>query len=90
MPRHISWLHNSFIDAGLDLILTNSFSGNSPAHVVAIVSALNNTAKRTFDPAAMTAALGTAWGGVSTSGGENATCGNRPGRRRQRREPSMD
>ena len=89
MPRHISWLHNSFIDAGLDLILTNSFSGNSPAHVVAIVSALNNTAKRTFDPAAMTAALGTAWGGVSTSGGENATCGNRPGRRRQRREPSM-
>ena len=28
-PDDILWLHNSFLDAGSDLILTNSFGGTS-------------------------------------------------------------
>ena len=28
-PDDILWLHNSFINAGSDLILTNSFGGNN-------------------------------------------------------------
>ena len=56
--------------------------GTSPAHVAAMFNALNGTAKRPFDPAAMTAALGTAWGGVDTFGSGNAPRGGRRGRRR--------
>ena len=42
-PGDILWLHNSFLDAGSDLILTNSFGGtisNTPA------LAGNNVGKR--------------------------------------------
>jgi len=67
-------------DAGAKII--GGCCGTSPAHVAAMVAALNGTAKRPFDPAAMTAALGTAWDGVDTSGGGNAPRGGRRGRRR--------
>ena len=67
-------------DAGAKII--GRCCGTTPAHVAAMVAALNGTAKRSFDPAAMTAALGTAWNGVDTSGGGNAPRGGRRGRRR--------
>ena len=67
-------------DAGAKII--GGCCGTSPLHVAAMVTALNGTAKRPFDPAAMTAALGTAWDGVNTSGGGNAPRGGRRGRRR--------
>ena len=68
-------------DAGAKII--GGCCGTSPAHVAAMVAALNGTAKRPFDPTAMTWALGTAWNGVNTSGGGNAPCGGRRGRRRR-------
>ena len=49
-------------DAGAKII--GGCCGTSPAHVAAMVTALNGTAERPFDPAAMTAALGNAWIGV--------------------------
>ena len=64
-------------DAGAKII--GGCCGTSPAHVAAMVSALNGTAKRPFDLAAMTAALGTAWDGVDTSGGGNAPRGRSAG-----------
>ena len=67
-------------DAGAKII--GGCCGTSPAHVAAMVTALNVTTKRLFDPVAMTAALGTAWDGVNTSGGGNAPRGGRRGRRR--------
>ena len=67
-------------DAGAKII--GGCCGTSPAHVAAMVNALNGTAKRLFDPLAMTAALGTAWDGVNTTGGGNAPRGGRRGRRR--------
>ena len=67
-------------DAGAKII--GGCCGTSPAHVAAMVSALNGTAKRPFDPAAMTAALGTAWDGIDTSGAGTASRGGRRGRRR--------
>ena len=66
-------------DAGAKII--GGCCGTSPAHVAAMVTALNGTAERAFDPAAMTAALGNAWIGVDTSGGSNAPRGRRRGRR---------
>ena len=47
-----------------------------------MVDALNSAAKRPFDPAAMTAALGTAWNGVDKFAGGNALRSGRRGRRR--------
>jgi len=47
-----------------------------------MVAALNRTPTRPFDPAAMTAALGTAWDGFDTSAGGQAPRGGRRGRRR--------
>ena len=67
-------------DAGAKII--GGCCGTSPAHVAAMVSALNGIAKQPFDPAAMTAALGTAWDGVDTSGGGKVPRGGRRGRRR--------
>ena len=67
-------------DAGAKII--GGCCGTSPAHVAAMVAALNGIAKRSFDPAAMTAALGTAWDGVDTSGVAKAPRGGRQGRRR--------
>ena len=79
---NILWLHNNFIDAGSDLILTNSFGGTTPARISAMVATLKGTAKWLFDLASMNAALGTAWNSVDTSGGGNTPCGGRRGRRR--------
>ncbi len=67
-------------DAGAKII--GGCCGTSPAHVAAMVTALNGTAKRPFDPAAMNAALGIAWDGVDTSCGGNVPRGGRRGRRR--------
>ena len=67
-------------DAGAKII--GGCCGTSPAHVAAMVTALNSTPTRRFDPAAMTAALGTAWDGVDTSAGGQAPRGGRRGRRR--------
>ena len=67
-------------DAGAKII--GGCCGTSPAHVAAMVSALNGMAKQPFDQAAMTAALGTAWDGVDTSGGGKVPRGGRRGRRR--------
>jgi len=67
-------------DAGAKII--GGCCGTSPAHVAAMVTALNSTPTRPFDPAAMTAALGTAWDGVDTSAGGQAPRGGRRGRRR--------
>ena len=67
-------------DAGAKII--GGCCGTSPAHVAAMASALNGMAKQPFDPAAMTAALGTAWGGVITSTHGKAPRGGRRGRRR--------
>ena len=78
----ILWLHNNCIDAGSDLILTNSFGGTTPARIAAMVAALKGTANRLFDLASMNAALGTTWNGVDTSGGGNTPCSGRRGRRR--------
>ena len=66
-------------DAGAKII--GGCCGTSPAHVAAMVTALNGTGKRPFDPAAMTSALGAAWDGVDTSGGGNAPRGGRRHRR---------
>jgi 5-methyltetrahydrofolate--homocysteine methyltransferase len=66
-------------DAGAKII--GGCCGATPTHVAAMVAALSGTAKRPFDPAAMTAALGTAWNGVDTSGCGNAPRGGRRGRR---------
>lgn len=67
-------------DAGIKII--GGCCGTTPAHVAAMVAALNRTPTRPFDPAAMTAALGTAWDGVDTSAGGQAPRGGRRGRRR--------
>ena len=67
-------------DAGVKII--GGCCGTSPAHVEAVVSALNGTTKRPFDPVAMTTALGSAWNCVDTSGGGNAPRGSRRSRRR--------
>ena len=67
-------------DAGAKII--GGCCGTSPAHVAAMVSALNGMAKQPFDPVAMTAALGTAWDGVDTSGGGKVPRGGRRSRRR--------
>ena len=67
-------------DAGAKII--GGCCGTSPTHVAAMVAALNRTPTRPFDPAAMTAALGTAWDGVDTSAGSRAPRGGRRGRRR--------
>ena len=67
-------------DAGAKII--GGCCGTTPADVAAMVAALCGTAKRPFDPTAMTAALGTAWNGVDASGGGNAPRGSRRGRRR--------
>lgn len=67
-------------DAGAKII--GGCCGTSPAHVAAMVTALNSTPTRPFDPAAMTSALGTAWDGVDTSAGGQAPRGGRRGRRR--------
>ena len=45
-------------DAGAKII--GGCCGTSPTHVAAMVAALNRTPTRPADPAAMTAALGTA------------------------------
>ena len=49
-------------DAGAKII--GGCCGTSPAHISAMVVALNGTAKRSFDSAAMTAVLGEAWKGL--------------------------
>ena len=67
-------------DAGAKII--GGCCGTSPAHVAAMVTALSGKAKQPFDPAAMTAALGTAWDGIDASGGGNAPRGGRRSRRR--------
>ncbi len=67
-------------DAGAKII--GGCCGTSPAHVAAMVTALNSTPTRPFDPAAMTAALGTAWDGFDTSAAGQAPRGGRRGRRR--------
>ena len=67
-------------DAGAKII--GGCCGTSPEHVAAMATALNGTAKRPFDPAAMNAAIGKAWDGVNTSGSGNAPRGGRRGRRR--------
>ena len=67
-------------DAGAKII--GGCCGPSPLHVAAMVSALNGTPQRPFEPVAMTAALGTAWAGVDTNGGGKAPRGGRRGRRR--------
>ena len=56
--------------------------GTSPVHVAAMVTALNGTAKRPFNPVAMTDAVGSAWDGVDTSGGGNTPRSSRRSRRR--------
>ena len=138
-PNDVLWLHNGFLQAGSDLILTNSFGGigptellhsvrgvlaasgslpvvakgncgipayvdgaihyhgtpelmaeyalfardagakiiggccgTSPAHVEAMVAALDKTPPRDFDEVAMVAALGEAWANVNIdNSGEN-------------------
>ena len=70
-------------DAGAQII--GGCCGTSPAHVAAMVTALDGTARRPFDAAAMTIALGEAWAGLNTSGpaaGEKPPRGGRRGRRR--------
>ena len=67
-------------DAGAKII--GGCCGTTPSHVAAMVAAFNSIAKQPFDPAAMTAALGTAWNGVGGSVGGNALRGGRRGRRR--------
>jgi methionine synthase I (cobalamin-dependent) len=70
-------------DAGAQII--GGCCGTSPAHVAAMVTALDGTAKRPFDAAAMTIALGEAWAGLNTSGpaaGDKPPRGGRRGRRR--------
>ena len=70
-------------DAGAQII--GGCCGTSPAHVAAMVTALDGTARRPFDAAAMTIALGEAWAGLNTSGaaaGDKLPRGGRRGRRR--------
>jgi len=56
--------------------------GTSPAHVAAMIAALEATPKRLFDEAAMTAALGTPWADVNIN---NVGGDDRRGRRGRRR-----
>ena len=70
-------------DAGARII--GGCCGTSPAHVAAMVTALDGTARRPFDAAAMTTALGEAWAGLNTAGpaaGDKPPRGGRRGRRR--------
>ncbi len=55
--------------------------GTSPAHVAAMVSALNTTPVRDLDEAAMVAALGKAWAGVKINNAKGNSRHNRRGRR---------
>ena len=57
--------------------------GTSPAHVAAMVAALDKTAPRYFDEAAMIAALGEAWADVNLGKGD----GDDRRKRRARRRP---
>ena len=66
-------------DAGAKII--GGCCGTSPAHVAAMFAALNTTATRQFDPAAITAALDAAWDGFDITGGGNKPRGG--GRVRQ-------
>ena len=70
-------------DAGAQII--GGCCGTSPAHVAAMVTALDGTARRPFDATAMTTTLGEAWAGLNISGtvsGEKPPRGGRRGRRR--------
>ena len=58
--------------------------GTSPAHVAAMVAALDKTAPRYFDEAAMIAALGEAWADVNLGKGD----GDDRRKRRARRRPT--
>jgi methionine synthase I (cobalamin-dependent) len=68
-------------DAGAKII--GGCCGTSPAHVAAMVAALDKTPPRDFDEVAMVAALGEAWADVKidNSGGDDRR--KRRGRRRQ-------
>jgi len=67
-------------DAGAQII--GGCCGTSPAHVAAMVAALDATPKREFDQDAMTATLGEAWAGIDTNKAETPPRGGRRGRRR--------
>ena len=70
-------------DAGAQII--GGCCGTSPAHVAAMVTALDGTARRPFDAAAMTTALGEAWAGLNTAGPAAVDKPSRGGRRGRRR-----
>ena len=66
-------------DAGATVI--GGCCGTTPAHVAAMVEALDTTPKRPFDPAAMADALGVAWKDLPQQEGEEKP--NRRGRRKR-------
>ena len=72
-------------DAGAQII--GGCCGTTPAHIAAMAKALNNTARRPFDSAAVTSVLGDAWAGVGTNANETIKNKNslRKGRRGGRR-----
>ena len=70
-------------DAGPQIIC--GCCGTSPAHVAAMVTALDGTVRRSIDVAAITTAPGEAWAGLNTSGpaaGDKPPGGGRPRGRR--------
>ena len=68
-------------DAGAKII--GGCCGTSPAHVAAMVAALDKTPPRDFDEAAMVAALGEAWVDVKIDNSVGDDRRKRRGRRRQ-------
>lgn len=66
-------------DAGATII--GGCCGTTPAHVAAMVQALDSTPQGHFDPAAMTDALGVAWKDLPKPGGDDKS--SRRGRRRK-------
>ena len=68
-------------DAGAKII--GGCCGTSPAHVAAMVEALDKTPPRNFEEAAMIAALGEAWADVNIDNSDGGDRRKRRGRRRQ-------
>ena len=68
-------------DAGAKII--GGCCGTSPAHVAAMVAALDQTPPRDFDEVAMVAALGEAWANVNIDNTGEDDRRKRRGRRRQ-------
>ena len=68
-------------DAGAKII--GGCCGTSPAHVEAMVTALDETPPRDFDEVAMVAALGEAWASVNIDNSGENDRRQRRGRRRQ-------